>query len=228
MKKIESEFQDTGIMKAIDLFNRLLEKSDYNLNQFVKGDSLTVPNDKSESFTNILKEFVEMVPDAIQRIENGEVFWSAFEKLDDYESNDKFIRWMQRYVDAVIRPMEEAAFLKEMDEETFKRMTEYCFDNFVLKDIGRKNIDKSVGNLKDIITLRKMIFTYIEMIVVDNFAEERAHANMERLFGIRKQYCGIWSEYIERNADKIWKIMLMKRYNRIENKLNQILESIND
>ena len=44
MKKIELEFQENGTTKAIELFNYLLEKSEYNLNQFVKSDGLVISN----------------------------------------------------------------------------------------------------------------------------------------------------------------------------------------
>ena len=36
MKKIELEFQENGIKKAIELFNSILEESSFDLNQFVQ------------------------------------------------------------------------------------------------------------------------------------------------------------------------------------------------
>ena len=64
MKKIELQFQESGIKKTIELFNIILEESEYNLNQFVKSDSLSISDEMSVSITESLKEFVVMVPDS--------------------------------------------------------------------------------------------------------------------------------------------------------------------
>lgn len=224
MKKIELEFQENGIKKAIELFNIILEESEFNLNQFVKSDSLSISNEMSETFMESLKEFVAMVPDMVKQMEDAEIFWNIFENLDDYEKNNKFIMWLRRYVDAVIRPFKEAMFLKEISDESFQRLTNYCFENLILRDIGKKRIDKEIADVKQILILRKIIFTFIEMIVVDNFSKENAFDNMERMFGIKNSYCELWWKLIEKNEDKIWKIMIMKQYSRMENKLNHLLD----
>lgn len=228
MKKIELEFQENGTTKAIELFNYLLEKSEYNLNQFVKSDGLVISNETPEGVSSSLKEFIEMMPDVIRKIDDRVAFWSIFEKLDDYENNSRFITWVQKYVEAIIRPLEEAAFLNEMDEKSFKKMADYCFEKFILKDIGKKRIDNSIGNVKQMLTLRKIIFTFLGMIVVHNFSKENTYDNMERMFGIKESYCEIlWRQY-EGNEERIWRIMMMKQYSRIENKLNYLLEMRED
>ena len=152
MKKIELEFQESGIKKTIELFNIILEESEYNLNQFVKSDSLSISDEMSETFMESLKEFVAMVPDIVKQMEDAESFWSIFENLDDYEKNNKFIMWLRRYVDAVIRPFKEAMFLKEISDESFQKLTNYCFENLILRDIGKKRIDKEIVDVKQILT----------------------------------------------------------------------------
>ena len=186
MKSIELEFQENGVAKIIELFNTILEQSGYNLNQFVKGDSLAVPNEVPESFLDSLKKFVNISPDVIRSIENKEDFWDIFEKLEDYENNDKFIKWVQRYIDSVIRPFEEAKFIRDMSNETFQKITKYCFENLIIKDIGKKRIDRTMGDLKQLYVLRKIMFTFIEMVLVENFSRENAFDKMHRIFGIEE------------------------------------------
>lgn len=228
MKKIELEFQESGIKKVIELFNVILEESEFDLNQFVKSDSLAIPNQMSETFLESLKQFVDMVPDIVKQLDDAESFWCLFENLDDYEKNNKFIVWLKRYTESIIRPYEEALFLKEIDEELFQKLTRYCFDNLILRDIGKKRIDSEIGDIKQILTLRKIIFTFIEMVVVDNFSKENAFDNMERMFDIKASYCELWWDLIEKNEDKIWKIMIMRQYSRMENKLNHLLDLIEE
>lgn len=228
MKKIDLEFQESGIEKAIKLFNIILEESEFDLNQFVKSDSLAISNQMSETFLESLKEFVNTVPDLVKQMDDAEAFWSLFENLDDYEKNNKFLSWLRRYTEAVIKPFEEANFLKEISEETFNKLTNYCFENLILRDIGKKRIDQEKGEIKQILILRKILFTFIEMVVVDNFSKENAFDNMEKMFDIKEAYCEYWWSLIEKNEDKIWKIMLMKQYRRMENKLNHLLDIIEE
>ncbi len=228
MKSIELEFQENGVAKIIELFNTILEQSGYNLNQFVKGDSLAVPNEVPESFLDSLKKFVNISPDVIRSIENKEDFWDIFEKLEDYENNDKFIKWVQRYIDSVIRPFEEAKFIRDMSNETFQKITKYCFENLIIKDIGKKRIDRTMGDLKQLYVLRKIMFTFIEMVLVENFSRENAFDKMHRIFGIEEFCCKLWWDLIEENEEKLWRIMMMKQSRRIENKLDHLLELMDE
>ncbi|MCI8884589.1 MAG: hypothetical protein HFG87_01245 [Dorea sp.] len=228
MKKIELEFQENGIARLIELFNNLLEQCEFNLNQFVKGDALSISNEMPESFVESLKEFVKEIPDLLKELDEKDTFWSLFEKLDDYDKNNRFVMWLRRYADSIIRPFEEAKFLKEIDEQTFQKLTKYCFDNFIMKDIGKKRIDKSLGEAKRILVLRKIIFTFISMVIVENFSKENAFDNMEKMFGIKESRCEIWWDMVIENEEKLWRIMMMKQYSRIENKLNHLLEVIDE
>ena len=150
-------------------------------------------------------------------------------RLDNTVSTGiKFIIWLKKYTESVIKPFEEAMFLKEMDDESFQKLTNYCFENLILKDVGKKRIDSNIGDVKQILILRKIIFTCIEMVVVDNFSKENTFDNMERMFGMKASYCELWWNLIEKNEDKIWRIMVMKQYSRLENKLNRLLDLIEE
>lgn len=224
MKKIESKFQEPGILKVIALFNIILEESHFNLNQIVKGDSIIVSGEMSEVFLDSLKEFVDLIPNEIRHVEQEEEFWSLFENLDDYENNDKFIMWLKRYVEAFVKPNKEAMFLKEMDDVTFKKLSNYCFENLILKNISKNRIDKEIGDIKQILILRKIIFTFIEMVIVDNLSKEDAYEYMQELFCMQEGFCEVLWNQIQKNEERLWRIMLMKQYDRIENKCNQLLE----
>lgn len=228
MKKIELQFPEFGMEKMIELFNDILEQCDYNLNQFVKGDTLAISNEMSENFLKLLKEFVKGIPDALRELDDNDVFWDAFEKLDDYDKNNRFVMWLRRYTDSIIRPLQEAEFLKEIDEETFQKLTNYCFENLILRDIGKKRVDESIGDVKKLFILRKIIFTFISMIFIENFSKENAFDNMERMFGIKEHQCEVWWRLIEKNEEKIWRIMIVKQCSRIENKLNHLLEIVDE
>ena len=55
-------------------------------------------------------------------------------------------------------------------------MTDYCFENLILKNIGKKRVDGSIGDLKQLYLLRKIIFTFIDMVIIENLSKENAQS----------------------------------------------------
>lgn len=227
MKQLFIKSQESEISNFVDLFNFILENMNYNLDCLVKGNSLAVEDSISEEFLEKLKDFLALAPEIIRKTDNKEEIWSSFEKLENYESNKKFINWLKKYVETRIRPAEDARFINELDLKSFEAMSQYCFENLILKDIGRNNIDEQ-WDKEQIIIIRKMLFTFINMIEVNFYSDEYALENMERVFGIKRQYCIKWLHLIKEHEDRLWKIMLMKQYNKIENKLDELLDKIDD
>lgn len=227
MKKINSESQIDGMTTSFELFNSILENSGYNLNQYVKGDMLAITDDVQEEYVNTLKEFMDIAADEVKNIEDKEAFWSIFEKLDDYKDNNRFIAWLKKYIEAANRLFEDAAFLRDIEDTAFERMTDYCFQNLILRDIGKKRIANE-WDLKQMTILRKILFTFIEMVVTDNFSKENTFANMQKLFGISGKQCEHWWNIVNQNEEKLWRIMLMKQYSRLENKIDIILENLEE
>lgn len=227
MKKIATQSLEPGMIELVELFNEILEQSDYNLNKYVNGRSLSVPDDDG-IFEDNLKKFVNSVPEKIKELEDSEKFWNLFDELDDYNNNDKFINWMRGYTESVIRPFIEAEYIRKMDAEKFNNMTNYCFENMVLKSVGDDEIDLTVGNSKELFTMKKVLFTFIDMVIVNNYSKENAINNMKKVFGIKESYCGIWWELIEKYEDKLWKIMIMKKCERIDNKLEYVMNAIEE
>mgnify|MGYP003478043941 CR=1 FL=1 len=228
VKKIDLSSQNGGKRKFFELFNLMLEKSDFNLNQIVKSDSLVIPNQIDETFVDTLKEFLEIAPDVMKLEEDKENFWNVFTDLDDYEDNKKFINWLIRYVDAIIKPYEDAKFLQETNDDVFREMSNYCFQNFILQDIGKVKEEEIVWDPKQIDVLKRVMSTFIELVIVGNYSKENAIVTTQHRFGINEQQCEIWWPLIQENEEKLWRILLMKQYTRIEGKLNRLLSEIEE
>ena len=223
MKEIHTRSSELEMLKSIRLFNEILKKADYNLNKYVKGHSLVLPDSDTEDFENLLKEFANTIPDEVKNLENPEAFWELFSELDDYNDNDKFINWLHGYVESVIKPFIEAEYIRKLDKEHFEALTKYCFENLILRDIGNDKIDFSIGNENSILTMKKVLFTFIDMIIVNNYSKENAIERMQKIFGIKEDYCVIWWDIVNKYEDKLWRIMMMKKYDDIENKLEYIV-----
>lgn len=211
----------------VDLFNFILEKEEYNLNKLVKGSSLVVDKDMSQEFLENLNEFLNIMPDVVRKSEDKKNIWQSFENLEDYENNKRFINWLKKFVEVKNRPIEEASFINELNFDTFKEMSKYCFDNFIIREIGKKNIDAQWDN-NQMTVLKKIIFIVVEMVVIESYSDQYVFENIQETFRIEKKYCLEWLQLIEGNEDRLWKRMIVRRYKRIENKLDEILDRMDE
>lgn len=225
MKKLFIESRNGETDAFTCLFNYLYEQADYNLDSLVKGSSLTVDDSISEEFINKMGEFLSLTVRIIQEADAGKQkeIWSSFEKLDDYEGNKKFIRWLRRYAEEKIGPGRDAAFIRQMGDRDFEEMSQYCFDNLVLKNAGIDNIDEK-WDRDQITVIRKMFFMLLRMVMVDFYSDDHALEVMEKTFGLDRKCFGTWLPMVRKHEDRLWKIMLMRQYSRIENYLDELTD----
>ncbi len=227
MKKINinSSYQD--ISSIIELFNEILEESNYNLNDFVNGMTLSIDENESKKLGEMVQKFIDLIVPGVKKIGNTEEFWNLFTKLDDYEKIDKFIEWIKGYTNSAIKPYEETELIRNMNEQEFNNITKYCFENMILQDIGKRKVQEQ-ENWNKIILLKKVFLTFIDMVIVNNFSKDNTFYNMEKLFGLDEKKCSIWWELVEEHENKLWKLMIMKKYNQIENKLDFLLNELEE
>ena len=227
MKKINtnSNCQDTAAL--IDLFNKILEESNYDLNRFVNGMTLSIDDNESKDLGEMVQKFIDLIVPGVKRLASPEEFWEEFTKLDDYEKIDKFIDWIKGYTNSAIKPYEETKLIRNMDEQEFEDITKYCFGNLILQDVGKRKIQEQ-ENSNQIILLKKVFLTFIDMVIVNNFSKDNAFYNMEKVFGLGEKKCSIWWNLVKENEDKLWKLMIMKKYNQIENKIDFLLNELEE
>lgn len=227
MKKINinSSYQD--ISSIIELFNEILEESNYNLNDFVNGMTLSIDENESKKLGEMVQKFIDLIVPGVKKLGNTEEFWNLFTKLDDYEKIDKFIEWIKGYTNSAIKPYEETELIRNMNEQEFNNITKYCFENMILQDIGKRKVQEQ-ENWNKIILLKKVFLTFIDMVIVNNFSKDNTFYNMEKLFGLDEKKCSIWWELVEEHENKLWKLMIMKKYNQIENKLDFLLNELEE
>lgn len=204
----------------LQLFEVLLQESDFALDQYVNGHQVSVEQDSSDIFINSLKQFLDSAADIIGLAEDQDIVWGKIEKIGDEGENKKFIQWLKEYVGVRLRPRRDAEFINKMEQEDFENISRFCFENYVLQKTNLNYGDRWTD--KQIVVVRKMIFTFVEMLVVDFLSDEYAVAQMKSIFAMEKGRCDIWLRYIKQNEDRLWKIMLMRRMARIEKKMDNL------
>ena len=171
MKKININTDCQDIVAIIDLFNKILEESNYDLNRFVNGMTLSIDDNELKNLGGMVQKFIDLIVPVIKQVDNVEEFWREFTKLDDYEKIDKFIEWVKGYTNSAIKPYEETKLIRSMDEQEFCNITKYCFENLILQDVGKRKVQEQ-ENWNQIILLKKVFLTFIDMVIVNNFSKD--------------------------------------------------------
>ena len=96
----------------------------------------------------------------------------------------------------------------------------------ILQDIGKEKVQEQ--RTEEIFILRKIFLTFIDMVIGKNYAKDNAFDTMEQIFGLCKEKSEVWWELVKKNEDRLWKIVMMMKCNRIEEKLNYVLNELED
>lgn len=222
MKQFEWKFQ-SGMEKFIKLFNDVLEEGNFELNQFIKGKTLRVRDDLPIEFLDNIEKLMKVAPSYYRTIEDKEGFWEQFKKLDDYDKNSIFLKWWRIYLDEIMKPANDAKFIDEMDKNTFKEMSYYCFNNYILQETKKESKQERWDNEK-LKVLQKVMLNYVELIVIKTYSRKKAEDVMLKTFNIREDYCEYWFDLVDEKRDVLWKKMLLMHLNKIEKKLDYLID----
>lgn len=219
------EYQGNGMQDFSRMFTNILEMGGRQLNQYVHGDSMGLPENVSDEFVEALKEFIDVAPMQVSQIEDKDSFWLSFEQMQDYEQNDKFIRWLRQYVEQLLKSWENAVFINKLSEDKLRDIVNYCFENHILK-CGSVKATGVVWDGKQLNVLRNILLTYFDMIIMYQYTCNYAFESIQKRFGISNACSTIFQELVEKNEEKLWRIMLSKKLGILEKRLDDILEII--
>lgn len=220
-KKIDLESVEIGMKRFFELFNLVLEASGYDLDRFVEGNIVSMGDSSIEKYNNEFQEMLDELTQISINSKKKELF-DKLEELKEVAEINKFLEWLSEYADSSSAPYKETAFIREMDFEDFVLKVEYCFYNYVLVESGRKNIDKTVCVETELIVIRKLIFTIADLLIINNYSKEYAFSKVISIFGLKKNYIEVIWELLQKNIDKMWRIMLLNKLNRMEQKINML------
>ncbi len=225
MENTKSDIQMNGMDKIKALFDKMCESSGHNLNRYISGNSLTVSDDMPEKLLHSLKDFLEEVQETVK--ETGDI-GALIKEIQNAAGSEKFVDWLEGYLYDSIRPYQDAVYIREANLEKFREITSYVFENMILTNNGNAQIDTEVAGKKEILSTKKILLTFVNRVICYNDGKTYIFENMERRFGLHSEKCEIWWNLVKENEDRLWKIMLMRRVNFIENKLNHLLDCIQD
>ncbi|MCI8919837.1 MAG: hypothetical protein HFH29_13995 [Eubacterium sp.] len=225
MENMKLDFQMNGMNKVKELFIRIYDKSGNDLNQYINGKSLTVSNDVSDELMQEIKAFLLEAEEAVKKAEDVK---SLIEEIPAAADCNKFLEWLEGFLYESVRPYQDAEYLRKADIEKFEQVSIYVFENMILSNIVSEYIDAEIVDEKQACCIRKILLTFVNRIISHNDRKEYIFNSMERRFGLCAEKCDIWWKLVKENEDRLWKIMIMRKMNLMENKVNKLLDYIQE
>lgn len=222
MTRINLQSAEDGMKHFFELLELILNACNDKLDRFVEGDTISLKDTELEEYSD---KFHEMLEEFATLCINSEAegVLKKLEELRDRVEIDKFIQWLSGYAENILEPYNELEFVRTMDLDKFSRISRYCFYNFVLVESGRENIDDKICEESQLIIFRKLIFTIADLVIVHNYNKENINNRVLSDFKLREEQISILWNLIEENRDEMWKVMLMRKLCRVEQKLDALL-----
>lgn len=208
--------------EIVDTFHQLLEKSGRNLDRLAGNNAFLIPEDGSEELSDDLKKFLILIKEAYK--ENKDIL-AVFDNLDKGEHSDKFVMLLGRYLEFSGRPVKETAFLRELTVEEFSRLASYCYSNYIISSSDTVQKTESWNN-EQVHIMRKVILTISELVVLLNYSKQQFLERIEMMFGLTEGYGEVLWNMAKQNENQLWKYLMVMRSERIEEKLDLLLELI--
>jgi len=218
-KNTDSQF--TQSREIVESFLKLLDESGHNLDLAAGNNSFLIPEEFDNKFASDLKQFLELTKKAYRENRN------ILEVLNDVEKgehSDKFIAILSRFLEFSIQPAKETAFLRELAIEQFNDIVEYCCLHCIISN-DLVQVDETWKE-EQLQIVRKVILTVSEMIVFQNYSKQYVLDQINDKFWMAEAYGEILWNIVKANENPIWKYLMVMRSERIEDKLDLLLELI--
>lgn len=219
------EFAANDVNEIKEIFSGLYEASGQNLDQYISGDSLTVPREVSDELRSSIKKYLTVVQNIVRQTGNIK---AILETIDKSANCDRFAGWLEGYLHDMLRPYEDAQYLRESGMEQFEKTSIYVLENMILQNTSDKYFDLSILDKSQAHCFRKVMNYFIVRIIAYNDSREYIFDSMNTNFGIDADKCEVWWELVKNNEARLWKNVFMRKMNNIENKINQLLEYIEE
>lgn len=207
--------------EIVELFRKLLDESGYNLDQAAGNTSFLIPEGFDDEFASDLRRLLQLLKKTYREDVN---VLEVLNEVDKGEHSDKFIATLSRFLEFTIQPVKETAFIREFTLEQFNKIVEYCCLHCIISNDPVRT--DGLWEEKQLQVVRKLILTVSELIVFQNYSKQYVLDQINDMFCLAESYGEILWNIVKANEDRIWKYLMAMRSERIEDKLNLLLELI--
>lgn len=203
------------------MFQKLLKESGYNLDQAVGNNSFLIPEGFDDEFASDLSCFLELIKKAYREDIN---IVEVLNEVDKGEHSDKFIVLLSRFLEFSSQPARETTFLRGFTIEQFNNIVEYCCSHCIISNDPIR--DDEIWEEEQLQIVRKVILTVSELIVVQNYSKQYVLSQIDDKFQMPEPFGEILWNIVKEHENQIWKYLMVLRSDRIEEKLDLLLDLI--
>ena len=219
-------------------FNNILKNSDYNLDKYTNGHNFEFGNIMNENCDRtVIEVFFDIFPFLVNEF-GTEYFTKKIKKLDDWEKNIKFSKWLTEYAKNIQEEHRRVEKLLNCSNDScFEKQLTECFQAMVLEQKSVKEIveEKGLHDEEKVKVLYRIIDGYICNYIYNNFSKKRVYMKIYSFFGISEEQCEIIYDLLKSNELLIRsiygtriQIQMDKKIKRINELFEDFIEMISD
>lgn len=212
---------ENGIERVLDIYKKLLEISDGNMDQYVNEDLFNIGNSPLEKYSEELQEFM----DTVSKLCVSQQSEILMNKLKDISQNYRcsvFLKWLNEYAETTADVVRETLFIQNIDVCKFEKMAAFCMENYILVNAG-EYAEQNDWNKDQLRILKNIIYTAAELRITMNFSEKYAEEIMCEKLYIDAKYSRVILHMVDQNYERLWRVIFIRKQKSIDEKLDQIL-----
>lgn len=220
MKESIANLKDNNIQvkQFLELLNYI---SKYSLDQYVEDSYLSIPPDKNDLIDK-LDKLIDIAPLCYR--ENGEIIKDKdLYSKDEYKDNINFLKWLEEYIRSCNKPYSDLDFLREFDIQNFEKLSQFCIDDMILKVEPKEILNQAEWDNMQIYKTRNAMLYVAKLMLCKYYSDVYLENEVKKIFGIDNEKCSVWIKMIRNAEDKIWRLLLMQRIDKIEERLEKEL-----
>lgn len=210
------------IQKFIQLLCNLLNSADNNLDKYIQDERIVIPKEE-RNIDSLLNDLIHQIFSTYIVTNDVDLLVETVKERCKEGNNKLFSQWLIDCIKGIAQPFIETDFIRKMDEPLFMQSTLFCLQHCIMQDEGEENPEGSpFENKAQLIIFKKAFLTFIDMIIGRNYSKQNAINSIQGMLSVEVDQLNIWWEAVNQNKESLWRIVIMKKFSRIEQRLEVI------
>ncbi len=214
---IRSTYDTSAIDQILTQLDKVFEQSNYNMDQFIDGKSLTFEDDKlGDLVADLFKHTCRLIREYEDEIDEQKIFEH---RADDAEYQvKKFLRFYKNYIDKELRLFRETKELRKMEIEQFQNTIRFVLHQRMLLDTNKQpDFPEKLEQIAE-----KLLNGCMECVVTLRFDEEKFCLKIQKIFAFDVCKCQFLYRLIQENRQDIFQYIMMKKLTTITQDIKQL------
>ena len=160
------------------------------------------------------------------RVKNGEDKEKVISEINEKCGNNAVAEYIIKRMNHELKPFEETAFLREMEDEDFEKNISYVFENTVFRSEIKETINEYLGMEENMVErIIKLANTVLHYYAVRRYTQNSFCIELSGIFNFKKSCIDFLWRFCEDNEDKMTTVITTRCYSmllRTEKSINEM------